>query len=391
MAESLSRRGLYDLVWSESMRTLAGRFGISDVGLRKTCQRAAVPTPGRGYWARKEAGKKTFVQPFPDRPPGMEDEVLVAKGQSYWYRQWTDEELLGPLPPPPKFDTSLETVRERIVERIGKVPVPRETRLWHPSVERLLKADKARQDKQQASPYGYIWDKPLFESPLDRRRLRLLNALFLAVGKFNGRPSPDKEAKRISISFYEQHIHVGLDVSPRSRRRSGGKTSADFHPDWLTLSILESYGSELAEQSWSDGSGSKLEAQMADIAVRIVLLAEERYRESAQRRYQWRIKRKAELEEEQRRRKLEAERAELERQKRLEQERIDGLLRDAAAYQQALTIREYVQKIERVQSSSPLVSTEDLQRWRAWALSQVDRIDPSLNGSFLAGMRSEES
>jgi hypothetical protein len=59
MAERLSRKCIFELVWSEPMKNLAVRFGISDVALKKICARAAIPTPDRGYWARKEAGKST--------------------------------------------------------------------------------------------------------------------------------------------------------------------------------------------------------------------------------------------------------------------------------------------------------------------------------------------
>ena len=74
MAEQLSRKKLYDLVWSEPMRNLSTRFGISDVALKKTCARAGIPTPDRGYWAKKEAGKETIQSVLPMRPPGMNDE-----------------------------------------------------------------------------------------------------------------------------------------------------------------------------------------------------------------------------------------------------------------------------------------------------------------------------
>ena len=74
---------------------------------------------------------------------------------------------------------------------------------------------------------------------------------------------------------------------------------------------------------------------MTEVAVEIFLTAEIRYRDRAIHQYRWRVERKAELEEEERQRKLEAERAEKEQQKRMEQARIDRLLRDAAAFQQA--------------------------------------------------------
>jgi len=58
------RNVLYDEVWAQPMWTLANKYGISDVGLAKTCRKLGVPLPGLGYWAKKSAGKKV-----PKRPP----------------------------------------------------------------------------------------------------------------------------------------------------------------------------------------------------------------------------------------------------------------------------------------------------------------------------------
>jgi hypothetical protein len=71
---------------------------------------------------------------------------------------------------------------------------------------------------------------------------------------------------------------------------------------------------------------------VTEITIHLVLTTEVRHRESAIRKPQWRIERKAQLEEEERQRKLAAERTECERQWRLAQARIDRLLRDAAAF-----------------------------------------------------------
>ena len=83
MTERLTRKALYDLVWSEPMKTLSARFEISDVALKKTCARAGLPTPERGYWAKKDAGKETFQAAFPSRPPGMDDEIEIGTNTSY--------------------------------------------------------------------------------------------------------------------------------------------------------------------------------------------------------------------------------------------------------------------------------------------------------------------
>lgn len=65
----LTREELYQQVWSVPMRTLAQRFGLSDVGLAKTCRRMVVPVPGRGYWAKKAAGKRVKQIPLSALPP----------------------------------------------------------------------------------------------------------------------------------------------------------------------------------------------------------------------------------------------------------------------------------------------------------------------------------
>jgi len=102
------------------------------------------------------------------------------------------------------------------------------------------------------------------------------------------------------------------------------------------------------------------------------------------------FQRKAELEEEERKWKLEAEGAEKERQRRIEQGRVNRLLRDAAAFQEAGAIRQYVEAIR----SSPARNTtpaSELEQWSQWALAQADRIDPAIGGRFLnAGNHKQE-
>lgn len=48
----ISRKQLYEEVWSQPMQRLAEKYDISDVGLAKACKRAGIPLPGRGYWAK---------------------------------------------------------------------------------------------------------------------------------------------------------------------------------------------------------------------------------------------------------------------------------------------------------------------------------------------------
>ena len=51
------RGKLYEEVWAEPVIKVAKRYGVSDVALRKTCKKLAVPLPPAGYWAKVVAGK----------------------------------------------------------------------------------------------------------------------------------------------------------------------------------------------------------------------------------------------------------------------------------------------------------------------------------------------
>jgi hypothetical protein len=331
MAKRLCRKQLYELVWSEPMKILAPRFGISDVALKKACARAEIPTPGLGHWAKKAAGKGMSQVALAERPPGMDDEVLVGAGVGYWHSRWSEEELLAAMPPPPEFEEPIERVRERIAKTVGKVTVPRDVRIWHPAVDRLLKEDEQRRERQRASSFPSSWDNPLFDTPFERRRLRVLNTLVLAAGMMNGKPAiSDHEGRSIHFSFYQRQVGIRLDRFKRPKRRGYAANSPDADEAKLSLSILQSPGSENERFAWQDDEQSKVETRITEIAIQIILTAELQYREDAMRSYEWRVQRKAELEEEQRERKRQAERAERERQKRLEQARIDRLLKSAA-------------------------------------------------------------
>lgn len=77
----MSRQALFEAAWQRPLTDIAAEFGISDVGLRKICDRHDIPTPGRGYWAQVRAGK-TFTRPKlrPVSDP-RKKEVHIAGGR----------------------------------------------------------------------------------------------------------------------------------------------------------------------------------------------------------------------------------------------------------------------------------------------------------------------
>lgn len=76
----ITRRAMYDLVWSKPMSKVAQEFGISDVALKKHCEKHRVPTPPRGYWAKKEAGKLVKQIRFVETADPMEERIVIHGG-----------------------------------------------------------------------------------------------------------------------------------------------------------------------------------------------------------------------------------------------------------------------------------------------------------------------
>jgi hypothetical protein len=78
MPIDISRKDLYERVWAEPIQKLSKEYGLSDVGLAKACRRYNIPIPPRGYWAKKQAGKRVSRPTLPpEGRKGYGDQVRL--------------------------------------------------------------------------------------------------------------------------------------------------------------------------------------------------------------------------------------------------------------------------------------------------------------------------
>jgi len=318
------------------------------------------------------------------RSPGMSDEIYIG-ARYYWQRSLSDEELLGPLPEPPAFPDDIAEVRDRTRKTIGKVNVGRIITIKHPVTSRLLAQDEARREKQKAASYTFSWEKPIFETGFELRRLRVLNALLLALARCGGKAEArGHEAREITVTIHQTSMFLALDRPKQARKSAQEDSGKASKSEPLRLAIVEGYERVEEMAAWQDGEEGPLEHRLAEIATEIVVAAVLRYREACHQAFEWRVKRKAGLEEELRRQELERQRKEREHQEKLAQARIDRLLDEAASLRRADDIRVYVDAVERaIQREGIVASHEEIAHWAAWARTQADTIDPLKNGRFL--------
>ena len=177
-----NRDELYQEVWSTPMWTLAKKYGISDVGLAKVCRKLKIPLPGRGYWAKKQAGQKVTQAPLPQVKE--KDKMLLSKPSPPKEQPVTEE--LGTDEERAQLASLEESSGESLIKRGD---------LSHP----LILAARARLAKANENPHGILWtaeqclDIRVSRASLDRA-IRVMAGLVAVI-----------ERERFSVSMGNGH------------------------------------------------------------------------------------------------------------------------------------------------------------------------------------------
>jgi hypothetical protein len=168
MVHRFSREELYELVWSKPMVKLARELRISDRAVAKACERAEIPTPGLGYWAKLQHRKRVRRTSLP--PPMPKTLALVQINPSmsqFQLREYAPE------------------VQERIAHESdpeSRIIVPKRLSKSHPIIRSWLQLDRQRRKGDHKLPHQCPAQSRV-EARVERRRLRILSALFEALEK----------------------------------------------------------------------------------------------------------------------------------------------------------------------------------------------------------------
>ena len=367
MDNALTREELYELVWASPMQHVAPQFGISSVWLAKICRKANIPVPGRGYWAKTQAGQPAQVDPLPVRSPGEASHTTLR-----WPTAETadlQDEAAYPFPTscttndvvdsPPVFPDDLGELTETIRKVVGTIRVRPLSHQTHPAIAALIEKDE-RRTLRDSRVYG--WTESSFAGRTPQRRLRLLNALFLALEHRGAKPAfLDEQGRdgRVLVGG----TPVGFSIfSPRSHR---GLTPVEA-ASMLSFSISGA-NERPARRTWNEKE-RRLDEQLADIVVAVLVTAEELRREGERSRYDAMVR----LREEQ----AAAERARMAREEELARRKLED---DAASYHRAAEVRSFVEAVRSAAAADDL----SVEAWTAWALAHAASIDPVLSRSFL--------
>jgi hypothetical protein len=385
---TLSREALYAQAWAKPMPALAASFGVPASALRQACRDADIPLPGRGHWVRLRAGKPVVQAALPPRGPAMAQQVTITP-YGLTALEARQAELEEPLPDPPVFDEPIESVRARTLVRVGSVTALAGLDRACANVRRLLVADDQRRADKAAHRGAPEWEGPRFDSPFERRRLRLLNSLTFAFAKVGARLElQGKTGRDLAVRVGTRRLTLTLDAPGAQATFQGEWTTRPGPAGPLALRIVGGSDADEAPNAWIDRDDAPLEAQLADVVVSMLVAAEVRHRAAEvaghAHRIAWRAQIAADLVE----RQADAVRRRDEREIMKAKARRKRLLGQARDWRKARNIRGFVAEVFAQIGGEP----DDggvLAEWRAWALAEADALDP-VAGDALEPWRSED-
>jgi len=191
----ISRKELYDQVWSTPMSKLAQSYRISDVGLAKVCKKYNTPSPPRGYWAKKAAGQDLKRIPLPS---GKREEMIEINAN--------------------QFRTTNAKITKAKQQRI-QVVVPKTLRSPHP----LVKDAVEKMELCEPNSIGIL--EPPGKNCLDirvsrktlRRALRIMDALIKALDERGYRPAVSDGSTEVEIDGVT--LQFGISEDLKSERK----------------------------------------------------------------------------------------------------------------------------------------------------------------------------
>lgn len=372
----LTRKDLYEQVWSEPMIKLSKRYGLSDVGLRKRCKKLNIPVPALGYWRKKEVGKAGPPPPLPsfDGDEAIEFHIKIEKA----------------MPQPVDAEHYTEAEVRIAYEREGKnrIHVPSTLRSPHPYVTQTKEAfegaepSRYSRDKGLLSAHGEKLDISVSRNSL-QRALRIMNALIKELEARGFKVSIVMEKKNEYYSSYKtcvsvlgQTIEFGLkeflkqtkrELTPAERKERpwADRFECEYNPSGRLSLEINTW--EATRKNWSDAKIKRVEDCLNDFIVVLIQTSVELRTREVQRR-------QAECN----RLEWERLREERDRRRREEEARLKNLIDNASNWQKSKQLREYIHAVreEAIQKNGGIEPGSELDSWLTWANQQADRFDP---------------
>ena len=341
-------------MWNEPVETVAKRLGLSDVGLSKLCRRHNIPTPPRGYWARRTAGTHDPIPPLPVDHSGPAV-ITISK--------WSESATTVAVP------AAVQQALDAEQLPTAQIVVHLKRRLTNRAVlaarEALRQATPNERGIVRTSKYEPLPDVRVAPSSIPRALAIVETWLDACAARgyalkaaADSRPQVQVLGTWFSLRVFERSIRVpnptAAQLAKAKRLRPWDTHPQVFEPTGrLHLGLVE-HTWDLHE--WRETPNRPIEGQLNATIVEMIRHAQYR------------------LEQEDKNARREAHRAVAERMRARQEKRIKQLQSAAVAYQQFLQLETFVAAVSDALDAGPTDPT--MAQWKRWARLVIARDNP---------------
>jgi hypothetical protein len=383
----LTREELYEQVWSEPMVTLAQKYGLSDVGLRKKCKKLNIPLPPQGYWLRSRQAKAENHPPLPFFPG--DGTVKIKNNNENYPPACVDQGQYGEAEERVAFENLPENRIQVQARLTSPHPLVQKTNIILENIASLgtnADAITARNDE--------CLDIQVSQQSLGRA-LRLMDALLKALESRNFKVSISGRSygygESITTVTALGIVHeFGLKENftqiknelPKKRKHSSIHyyPAVGYKPSGRFTLAIKGYVGDGSRTRWSDGKKQRVEDCLNDFIIGLIKASVVK----RARNLEWERKENARIE-------LARKRVEEEIRVQEEKARIQGLLTKAQNWKISQQIRDYISAVREavIKKHGHIVPGSDIDQWLMWALQQADRFDPLNNQTLRIDVEKE--
>ncbi len=257
------------MAWEEALSKLAPKLGLSDVGLRKICQRHDIPLPPQGHWAKAPERRAAKRTPLP-KPENDWDLEFIIPPQATAEGQSELDQKFGP-------QIAAEALPENRITVVAQPATP----------HAMTKAVGKRLEKGRADQFGAVtcsipaaFRVRVPHGSVDRA-LALIDALATAFdarglviekGTENGTAGVRVGGQLLRLSLEEtssRQAHRATEAEKAAIRRHGYNSGPlyDFRPSGNMTLKIENIWQAGVQASWRDTPARRLEDRLNEVVA----------------------------------------------------------------------------------------------------------------------------
>ncbi|RKT00172.1 hypothetical protein [Flavobacterium sp. 123] len=343
----LTRKELYDIVWSTTLSKLTQQYAYTNDGIKKLCKQYEVPMPDGSYWSKLKFNKKFKKEKLNPVFAVVDKIVLTIRKEGNQIN----------------VDQTPLTIRTKEIESDPKAPLIVPEKLTKPDIliqntksyhQSRKNKDFVRNDKLD-TVHIYV------EEANYNRALNIMDS-FIKLLRHRGH-SFRRDINNYGPKIVAYDVEFSWNIREKTKRILSDKIyeTATYIPTGI---LILQIGESFRAKEWVDGA-TKLENRLSKVVAKIELdaLKELEWREEC------RLSDIRRAEEERIRKIFEA-------RKEKEVVKTRKLFSDAKKFDKATMYRNFIKATEQKAITENNLTAE-LKDWIKWAYDKADWIDPT--------------